>query len=210
MTLDDAIAACPIVAILRGVTPEEAVDHGEALYDAGVRAMEVPLNSPDPLVSIARLVEAFRGRMSTGAGTVLTIRDAEAVAAAGGRFAVAPNTDPTVIARLRAMGLEPAPGFATATEAFAALNAGARHLKLFPAATYGPGHLRQLAAVLPEEARVWAVGGVGAGDLTAWRAAGATAFGIGSEVYRPGQAASETGVRAAALVAACVGLSPPH
>jgi len=209
MTLDDALAECPIVAILRGLTPDEAVAHGEALYNAGIRAMEVPLNSPEPLTSITRLVEAFRGRMSTGAGTVLSIRDAEEVAAAGGRFVVAPNTNPSVIARSRAMGLEPAPGFATATEAFLALDAGARHLKLFPAATYGPGHLRQLAAVLPKTARVWAVGGVGVGDLATWRDAGAAAFGIGSEIYRPGQTPAETAEKAAALVMAGRAFSAP-
>lgn len=208
MTLEDAIAQCPIVAILRGLTPAEAVDHGQALYDAGVRALEVPLNSPDPLASISRIAAAFRDRMAVGAGTVLEPDEADGVAAAGAGFAVTPNTNPAVITRLRELGVEPAPGFATATEAFTALAAGARHLKLFPAATYGPGHLRQLAAVLPRTACVWAVGGVGAGDLAAWRAAGAAAFGIGSEIYRPGQTPAETAAKARILVSAGAGLPP--
>jgi 2-dehydro-3-deoxyphosphogalactonate aldolase len=138
--------------------------------------------------------------MALGAGTVLTAAQAEDVAAAGGTFVVAPNVDPTVIRRCRDLGLVPAPGFATASEAFSALSAGARHLKLFPAATYGPGHLKQLNAVLPDDARVWAVGGVGFGNLADWRAAGAAALGIGGELYRPGQTPEETGQNAAAIV----------
>jgi 2-dehydro-3-deoxyphosphogalactonate aldolase len=201
MTLDDAIAAFPVVAILRGVGPEEVVAHVERLHAAGLRAVEVPLNSPQPLESIARLVDAFARRMAVGAGTVLTPQQAEAVAAAGATFAVAPNTDQAVISRCRALDLEPAPGFASASEAFAGLAAGARHLKLFPAATYGPGHLRQLKAVLPPHAQVWAVGGVGASDLAAWRAAGAAAFGLGGELYRPGQGLDETAAKAAAVAA---------
>jgi 2-dehydro-3-deoxyphosphogalactonate aldolase len=202
MTLDEALAKCPVVAIVRGITPDEAVAHAEALYGAGVRGVEVPLNSPEPLESIRRLADAFAGRMAVGAGTVLTAGGVDAVAEAGGRIIVSPNTAPAVIRRAVELGLDPAPGFATATEAFAALEAGARHLKLFPAATYGPGHLKQLKAVLPPQALVWAVGGVGAPDLAGWWAAGARAFGLGGELYRPGQTPGETADKAGRIVAA--------
>jgi 2-dehydro-3-deoxyphosphogalactonate aldolase len=130
----------------------------------------------------------------------------EAVARAGGRIIVAPNTSPEVIRRSVELGLEPAPGFATATEAFAALAAGARHLKLFPAVTYGPGHLKQLKAVLPPEAVVWAVGGVGPDSMADWWAAGARAFGLGGEIYRAGQSVAETADKAQRVMAAARGL----
>lgn len=202
MNLEAALAERPVVAILRGVRPDEVVAHAQALFDAGLRGVEVPLNSPEPLESIRRLATAFAGRMALGAGTVLTVAQVEAVAGAGGRLIVAPNTNPAVIRRAAALGLDPAPGFATATEAFLAVEAGARHLKLFPAATYGPGHLRQLKAVLPPEAAVWAVGGVGPKDFAAWREAGAHAFGLGGELYRAGQSPAETAEKAARVTAA--------
>jgi len=202
MTLDDALAECPVVAIVRGVRPDEVLDHAEALFAAGVRGIEVPLNSPDPLDSIRRLAEAYGDRMVVGAGTVLSPERVEAVAAAGGRIIVAPNTDPQVIRRAAELGLDPAPGFATATEAFTALAAGARHLKLFPAATYGPGHLKQLKAVLPPEAIIWGVGGVGPETMQDWWTAGARAFGLGGEIYRAGQSLAETAEKAARVVAA--------
>ena len=206
MTLEDAIALSPIVAILRGLHPDEAVAHAEALFDAGVRALEVPLNSPDPLVSIAAIAGAFGDRMMVGAGTVLTPAQVDDVAKAGGRLIVSPNSDPEVIRRTVALGLVAAPGFATATEAFTAYAAGARHLKLFPAASYGPGHLKQLKAVLPSDAFVWAVGGVGPDNLAAWRAAGAHAFGIGGELYRPGQSPADTRSRGVEMVKAAAAL----
>jgi 2-dehydro-3-deoxyphosphogalactonate aldolase len=202
MTLDEALAECPVVAIVRGVKPDEILAHAQALHDAGVRAVEVPLNSPDPLDSIRRLTEAWRGRMVTGGGTVLHAGRVEEVAKAGGRIIVAPNTSPEVIRSAVKLGLDPAPGFATATEAFTALEAGARHLKLFPAVTYGPAHLKQLKAVLPPEAVVWAVGGVGPADLAEWWAAGARAFGLGGELYRPGQSPAETAEKATRVVEA--------
>jgi len=207
MTLDEALARSPIVAILRGVRPEEVLDIAEALFGAGVLAVEVPLNSPEPFESVRRLAEAFGTRMACGSGTVLNAADVEQSAEAGARLIVAPNTDTAVIRRAVELGLDPAPGFATASEAFAAIGAGARHLKLFPAATYGPGHLRQLKAVLPPDVVVWAVGGVGAGDLKPWWDAGARGFGIGSEIYKPGQTAAETAAKAAALVDAARALS---
>ncbi|MEO8115348.1 MAG: 2-dehydro-3-deoxy-6-phosphogalactonate aldolase [Phenylobacterium sp.] len=202
MTLDDALAEAPVVAILRGVTPDEVVGHVQALHDGGIRGVEVPLNSPDPLESIRRLAEAFGDRMAVGAGTVLTPERVEAVAAAGGRIIVAPNTSKAVIARALALGLDPAPGFGTATEAFAAIEAGARHLKLFPAVTYGPAHVRQLKAVLPAQAVVWAVGGVGPDSMADWWAAGVRAFGLGGEIYRAGQTVAETVDKASRVMAA--------
>ncbi|MFI4965676.1 MAG: 2-dehydro-3-deoxy-6-phosphogalactonate aldolase [Caulobacterales bacterium] len=202
MTLDDALAECPVVAIVRGVRPDEVLDHAKVLYVAGVRGVEVPLNSPDPLDSIRKLADAFGDRMVVGAGTVLRAELVEAVAQAGGRLIVAPNTSTEVIRRAVALGLDPAPGFATATEAFAALDAGARHLKLFPAVTYGPGHLKQLKAVLPPTAVIWGVGGVGPDSMQAWWTAGARAFGLGGEIYRAGQSVAETAEKAARVVAA--------
>ena len=208
LSLDDALKACPIVAIVRGVRPDEILAHAQALYDAGVRGVEVPLNSPDPLDSIRVLAEAWGERMAVGAGTVLTPAGVDDVARVGGRIIVSPNSSPEVVARAVELGLDPAPGFATPTEAFAALDAGARHLKLFPAVTYGPVHLKQIKAVLPPEAVVWAVGGVGAGQMAGWWEAGARAFGLGGEVYRPGQSPAETAERAHRVVEAARALPP--
>jgi 2-dehydro-3-deoxyphosphogalactonate aldolase len=201
MTLDDALAETPLVAILRGVKPAEVVDVAEALHSAGVRAVEVPLNSPDPFESISRL-KAVEGRMVYGAGTVLRPGGADAVAQAGGSLVVAPNTEAAVIRRAIEKGLTPMPGFASATEAFCALEAGARHLKLFPASTYGPSHLKALREVLPAEAVILPVGGVGPDDMEAWWAAGARGFGMGGNLYRPGAGADEVRKRAVAAVAA--------
>jgi 2-dehydro-3-deoxyphosphogalactonate aldolase len=202
MTFEEALGQSGVVAIIRGVKPDEAVAIGQALHDAGVRVVEVPLNSPDPLVSIRRLAEAFHGRLYIGGGTILSVAEAEAVAAAGGRLMVTPNTNPEIIRRAAVTGMIPFPGFATASEAFAAIDAGARHLKLFPASTYGPAHLKALRAVLPKDVMVAPVGGVGAGDMAEWVAAGAGCFGIGSEIYKPGMAADEVRRRAAQLVEA--------
>jgi 2-dehydro-3-deoxyphosphogalactonate aldolase len=206
MTLDDALVECPVIAILRGVRPDEVLDHAQVLFAAGVRGIEIPLNSPDPLDSIGELAAAYAGRMVVGAGTVLTAERVEAVAAAGGRIIVAPNTGVEVIRRAVELGLAPAPGFATATEAFIALEAGARHLKLFPAVTYGPAHLKQLKAVLPSAAVIWAVGGVGPDSMADWWAAGARAFGLGGELYRAGQSVAETADKAIRVMAAARGL----
>jgi 2-dehydro-3-deoxyphosphogalactonate aldolase len=206
MTLDEALAVCPIVAILRGVRPDEVGDHAAALYRAGVRAVETPLNSPEPLESVARLARAYGDRMAVGGGTVLEPGQVDTLAEAGAGFVVSPNTDADVIRQALTRGLTPAPGFATATEAFAALKAGARHLKLFPAGALGPDYLKQLKAVLPSEASIWAVGGVGPADLAAWRAAGAKGFGLGGELYRPGQTPEVTAEKARAAVAAAAAL----
>ena len=202
MTLDEALGRVPIVAILRGVTPDEVVEIGEALVAAGITVIEVPLNSPEPIESIRRLAEALRGRAVCGAGTVLSEADVDAVADVGGEIVVTPNTDAAVIRRSLARGMVPMPGFATPSEAFTAYVAGARRLKMFPAATYGPGHLRQLKAVLPKDASVLAVGGVKPEAMSEWYAAGAEGFGLGGELYRPGQSAEETRAKAAAAVEA--------
>jgi 2-dehydro-3-deoxyphosphogalactonate aldolase len=204
MTLDEALSTCPVIAILRGVRPEEILDHANALVGAGLRAIEIPLNSPDALASVTRLAGAFGGDCLCGAGTVLTTAEVEKVAATGARLIVSPNTALAVITRAIGLGLTAVPGVATATEAFAAIDAGARHLKLFPARTYGPDHLRQLRAVLPAEAAVLAVGGVGPADMAAWRAAGVSGFGLGSELYRPGQSPAETAAKARLAVAAAM------
>lgn len=202
MTLDEALNALPLIAIVRGVTPDEVVAVGEALYAGGVRAMEVPLNSPDPLESISRLVRRFRETMAVGAGTVLGVDQVEALHAIGGGFVVSPNADVAVIARTLALGLESLPGVATATEALGAVAAGARLLKLFPASTYGPGHLKALKAVLPEAVKVLAVGGVGPALMADWRAAGTAGFGLGSELYTPGLSPDQVATRLAACAAA--------
>jgi len=207
LPLEDALAECPVVAIVRGVRPEEILDHAEALHAAGVRGVEVPLNSPDPLASIRKLADAWGDRMAVGGGTVLTAAAVDEVARAGGRIIVSPNTSCEVIRRAVELKLDPAPGFATPTEAFMAIEAGAKHLKLFPAATYGPGHLKQLKAVLPPQAVVWAVGGVGADDLATWWAAGARAFGLGGEIYRAGQSVADTRAKTARVVAAARALA---
>ena len=205
MTLDEALAEAPIVAILRGVRPNEVEPVAEALHSAGVRVVEVPLNSPEPLESIRRLAEGFRGRLVCGAGTVLTPEEADAVADAGGEIMVSPNTRPAVIRRAVERGLAPMPGFATPSEAFEAYDAGARKLKLFPAVTYGSAFVRQIKAVLPKDASLYAVGGVGAAAMAEWRAAGVAGFGVGSEIYKPGQSPDETHAKAEALVRASRG-----
>ena len=205
MRIDDLLAngAPPIVAILRGLHPDEAIAVGEALVTAGVRLIEVPLNSPDPFDSIRILAAAFGGVALIGAGTVLTPEAVDAVADEGGRLIVAPNSDPRVIARALARGLEPMPGFATPSEAFVAIQAGARRLKLFPANAFGPAYLKAIGEVLPGGVGIWAVGGARPDNIGEWIAAGAAGIGIGGGLYRPGDTAETVGERAAALVAAC-------
>lgn len=191
-----------LTAILRGIRPHEIIDVAAALVERGVHATEVPLNSPEPLDSIQRLAAAFGERCLCGAGTVLQVEQVEQVHAVGGRLLVAPNTDPAVIARALALGMVPMPGVASATEAFAAIAAGARELKLFPASSYGPGHLRALRAVLPPQVRMHAVGGVDEHNAGQWLDAGVEGFGLGGNLYRPGMSAAEVGARADAFLAA--------
>jgi 2-dehydro-3-deoxyphosphogalactonate aldolase len=206
MQAESRAVAPRLIAILRGLAPERAAEVGAALYEAGIREVEVPLNSPEPYRSIATL--ASRTGWTVGAGTVLSAADVGRAREAGARLIVAPNCEPVVIRRALGLGLEVMPGIATATEAFSAITAGARHLKLFPAASYGPRHLEALRAVLPPDVRVYPVGGIGTADLAPWLAAGAAGFGLGSELYRPGYTVEEIARRARALVCALAGSVP--
>lgn len=192
----------PLIAILRGVTPPEAADIALALTDAGITMIETPLNSPDPLDSIRVMRAAVGHRAQIGAGTVLSAAQAEAVAAAGGQFVVSPNTDAAVIARTKALGMASWPGAFTATECFAALAAGADGIKIFPASVMGPDGIKALCAVLPAAAPVYAVGGAGADTFAAYLKAGADGFGLGSNLYKPGDSAAAVGEQARALVGA--------
>jgi len=191
-----------LIAILRGLTPDEAVDVGAALVEAGITIIEVPLNSPNPLRSIEAMAKEFGDRAMIGAGTVLTAEDARAVAGAGGRLIVSPNVDPEVIRATVDLGLESWPGALTPSECFAALKAGATGLKVFPAFQMGIEGLKAVRAVLPPKTQMYMVGGVGPSDFAEWRAAGADGFGIGSALYKPGRSAVEVGEIAADMVAA--------
>jgi len=194
--------ACPLIAILRGVEPEAVEEIGQALIDAGIRIVEVPLNSPRPLDSIARLAARFGDRALIGAGTVLRVEQVAAVADAGGRLIVSPNTNSAVIEAAVRAGLVSAPGYFTPSEAFAALAAGAHLLKLFPAEAATPAVLKAQRAVLPASVPLVVVGGIGLDKMAAYRAAGADGFGLGSALFRPGQGAGEVAAQARAFVAA--------
>jgi len=188
-----------LVAILRGLTPQRAPEVGAALTAAGFRTLEVPLNSPDPFDTI-KLLSRAHSVCLVGAGTVLTAGEVERVHDAGGRLVVAPNCDGEVIRRALELGMRVLPGIATATEAFAALRAGATDLKLFPATTYGPGHLKALKSVLPKHARIYPVGGVGSQDIAAWLGSGADGFGFGSELFTPAYTLADIEKRARGLI----------
>ncbi|HEY6452335.1 MAG TPA: 2-dehydro-3-deoxy-6-phosphogalactonate aldolase [Steroidobacteraceae bacterium] len=194
-----------LVAILRGVVPERVNGIATSLHAAGIRVIEVPLNSPDPLASISALAALAADAhfdCLVGAGTVLDAEQVRRAHAAGARLIVAPNCEPAVIGEALRLGMQVMPGFATATEALTAIRAGARHLKLFPAVSYGPAHLVALRAVLPTEVGIFPVGGIGAADIPAWVAAGAAGFGFGSELFRPEYGLPDIERRARALVAA--------
>lgn len=197
---DAAFARCPLVAILRGVKPDEVEGVGDALVDAGFTLIEVPMNSPDPLDSIARLAKRFGDRAVIGAGTVLRVADVAAVADAGGTMIISPNANLDVIAASAARGLVSLPGIATPSEAFAAIEAGATALKLFPAEAASPIVLKAMRAVLPKDMRVLPVGGIAPDNMAPWRDAGAAGFGLGSALYKPGMTAADVGANARAFV----------
>jgi 2-dehydro-3-deoxyphosphogalactonate aldolase len=202
MNPDALLTELPIVAILRGVTPARIEGVAGALFAAGIRAIEVPLNSPEPFKSIEILAKAFGDRCLTGAGTVLDVANVDRVADAGGRLLVTPNTNPAVIARGVEKAMTVMPGFFTPSEGFAAVAAGSRYLKLFPASTGGIDHLKAMLAVLPKAVPVYAVGGVGAANMAEWKKAGAAGFGLGSELFKPDFSDAEISERAKKCVAA--------
>ena len=199
--MEQYLKEIPLIAILRGVKPEEVLGIGEALYSHGVRAIEVPLNSPEPLESIRILAENLPGDCLVGAGTVISIPDVENVKQAGGQLIVTPNCYPELIQAAVAANMIVAPGVATPSEAFAAVRAGATWLKLFPASTFGTEHLKAMLAVLPASCKILAVGGVGAGNIPDWQAAGAVGFGIASELYKIGDTADVVAEKAAKICA---------
>jgi 2-dehydro-3-deoxyphosphogalactonate aldolase len=201
-TFNDAFARCPLVAILRGVKPDEVEAIGEALVSAGFTLIEVPMNSPDPLESVSRLAKRFAGRAEIGAGTVLNEAQVAAVQGAGGTMIISPNANLKVIAASAAAGLVSLPGISTMSEAFAALDTGATALKLFPAEAASPTILKAMRAVLPKDARVLPVGGIAPDNMDPWLAAGASGFGLGSALYKVGMSAAEVGANARAFVAA--------
>ncbi|WP_417249633.1 2-dehydro-3-deoxy-6-phosphogalactonate aldolase [Celeribacter sp.] len=192
----------PLIAIIRGVTPDEACDVTAALIENGITRIEVPLNSPDPFESIRRMADAFGDTALIGAGTVLTLSDVAQVRAAGGKLVVSPDCNPEIITATKAHGMQSWPGVLTPTEMFAALHAGADGLKIFPAFKLGIDGLKAVRAVLPKTTQVYAVGGVDAGNMSEWIAAGADGFGMGSSLYKPGMTVSDVAARARETVAA--------
>lgn len=202
---DGYFGQCPLVAIIRGVRPEEAVAIARALFEAGLRIIEVPLNSPGPFASIERIAAELDEDALVGAGTVLDPADVARVRDSGGRLIVSPNMNPAVIRATIESGLVSSPGIFTPTEAFAALEAGAHALKLFPAEAMSPSVVKALRAVLPRDVPLLIVGGVTPDSLTGWLEAGADGFGLGGGLYKPGQTAEATLSRARAYVEALAG-----
>lgn len=193
---------CPLIAIVRGITPRDVESIGDAVQEGGIRIIEVPLNSPDPLNSIERLAKKFGDSMLVGAGTVLSTEQVAQVRDAGGRIIVSPDTNIDVIAATAAIGLVSSPGYFTPSEAFAAIRAGATALKLFPAEAATPGVLKAQLAVIPKDVPILAVGGIKPDNMPPWLDAGATGFGLGGGLYKPGQSAADTLDKARAYVAA--------
>ena len=200
--LEAALKVCPLVAILRGVKPDEAADMGHALVEAGFSIIEVPLNSPDPFISIATMVDVLPDEILIGAGTVLSTDDVAKLADAGGQLMVSPNTNPAVIAASAAAGMASLPGFSTVTEAFTALEAGATGLKLFPTDGYPPSYLKAISAVLPKGVGLFPVGGVNTTNMQPWVDNGAAGFGLGSSLYKAGRSVEDVAEAARAHVAA--------
>ena len=198
----DYLDECPLIAIIRGVTPDDAAATAKAILEAGIRIIEVPLNSPEPFDSIARLAKRVGGQALVGAGTVLNIENVEKVRQAGGRLIVAPNFNDPVVKASVAAGLVSMPGVFTPTEAFAALDAGANALKLFPAEAASPKMVHAMRAVLPREAPLIIVGGVSPDAIPGWIEGGASGFGLGSGLYKPGKSAAQVLETARAYVAA--------
>jgi 2-dehydro-3-deoxyphosphogalactonate aldolase len=191
-----------VIAIVRGVTPGQVLEIGAALVSAGIRMIEVPLNSPDPFASIEALQAQYGGEALIGAGTVLDAAAVDRLAQTEAGFMVAPNTDRAVIERAIEHGLEPMPGFLSPSEALLAIAAGASRLKLFPAFSAGPAYLKALRDVLPAAVGVWAVGGVDAGNVGQWIGAGAEGVALGAAIYRPGDSGAEVAAKAALVVTA--------
>lgn len=199
--LNQYLQQCPLIAIVRGVTPAEAEEIGAVIYEAGIRIIEVPLNSPDPLASIEKLARRFGDQMLVGGGTVFTPANVADIRTAGGRIIVSPQTNPHVIRATVEAGMVSCPGYFTPTEAFTALDAGATALKLFPAEGAAPELLKAQLAVIPKDVPMIVVGGVRPDNMAQWRAAGAAGFGLGGGLYQAGQSAADTLAKARAYVA---------
>lgn len=208
LTFDDALTSCGLIAILRGLKPDEAVEITGAIRGAGITIIEVPLNSPDPLRSIARMVETFGHDTVIGAGTVMSVADVDALHKIGARLVVAPNFDPAIVRRTLELGMMSMPGVATPSELFAARALGVTATKLFPAEMMSPAVVKALRAVVPRSHRLIPVGGVTPESMPAFRAAGADGFGIGGALYAPGRQADDVGARAQRLVAAYKDAAP--
>jgi 2-dehydro-3-deoxyphosphogalactonate aldolase len=202
MTFADVISECGLIAILRGITTTEVEAVGQALAEAGIRVAEIPLNSPDPFTSIEKMAGVFKSKFIVGAGTVLSVQDVNMLKAHGGQISVSPDCNEAVIARARELGLEPLPGVFTPTEAFAAIRAGATHLKLFPAEAASPLTVKAWRAVLPKHVRIYAVGGITPANMQDWVDAGVAGFGIGSNIYKRGFTPADVAKSAKEFVAA--------
>jgi 2-dehydro-3-deoxyphosphogalactonate aldolase len=202
MELTGWLKRCPLIAILRGVRPEEVEDIAAVLEQARIVIIEVPLNSPQPLDSVARLARSFGDRLLIGAGTVMTEAQVSQIVNAGARLVVTPHAVTEIVRAAKQRGLLTIPGFFTPTEALSLLTAGADALKLFPAEAASPAVLRAIRAVLPQDTSILPVGGIETGNMAGWRAAGAAGFGIGSSIYRPGDSAAIVAKKARALIAA--------
>jgi 2-dehydro-3-deoxyphosphogalactonate aldolase len=207
MTLQSYLRPLPLIAVLRGITPVEIDAVGAALIDNGFRILEVPLNSPEPFDSIARLEHRFGGRCLTGAGTVVKVADVARVAAAGGKLIVMPHGDVAIVREAKRLGMLCVPGVATPTEAFAALDAGADGLKMFPAEQLSPAALKAWRAVLPKDALVFPVGGIRPDNMTGYWEVGANGFGTGSNLYAPGATADAVREAAARCAAGFASLN---